>query len=89
MNLAGSGTYGSHSVVHGGPTPFNPTVTGVNLKMASWAVLFRSSVGKSVTIGFKSLVQATQLRDNTEVPACTVIIGTNVPTQVEWCNINP
>jgi carbonic anhydrase/acetyltransferase-like protein (isoleucine patch superfamily) len=89
MNLGGTAIYGSHSVVHGGPSPFNPTVSGAGLNLAPWAVLFRSSVGRNVTIGFKSLVQAAQLRDNTVVPECTVIVGTAAPTPVEWCNIQP
>lgn len=89
MNLGSSAIYGTHSVVHGGPTPVNPTTSGANVFVGDWAVLFRSSVGNNVEIGFKSLVQAAVLPRGTIVPPCTVVIGTSAPTPVEWCNIQP
>lgn len=82
-----NGTYGFHSVVHGGGADA-ATHAGDNLVLGDWAVLFRSIVGPGTRIGYKSLVQQAELPAGTVVPDCTVIIGTT-SSPVEWCDITP
>lgn len=85
LQLGANGTYGVHSLIHGGATPFgDATITGDNLKLGDGAVLFRSRVGKNVTIGNGSLVQESDLPDGTVVPPRTVIIGGQNVGSVEW-----
>jgi carbonic anhydrase/acetyltransferase-like protein (isoleucine patch superfamily) len=88
ISVGGLGHYGYHSVVHGGGAA-GAMVAGNNLSVGDWGVLFRSTVGDNVTIGYKSLVQQANLPAGTVVPDCEIWIGTAAPTKVEWCNINP
>jgi carbonic anhydrase/acetyltransferase-like protein (isoleucine patch superfamily) len=82
--LGDNGTYGTHSLVHGGPALDAVTRSGASLRLGSWAVLFQSEVGTNVTIGSKSLVQASTLPDGAVVPDHTVIVGNAVAGTVEW-----
>jgi carbonic anhydrase/acetyltransferase-like protein (isoleucine patch superfamily) len=85
LHLGANGSYGAHSLIHGGPTPYgDATISGDNLRLGNGAVLFRSRVGKNVTIGDRSLVQESDLPDGTTVPARTVIIGGQKVGMVEW-----
>ena len=90
IKAGGSGaSYGFHSVVHGGPAPADPTTTGAQMQLGDWSVLFRSAVGDNVTIGFRSLVQASSLPDGFVVPPCTIYVSNAVVRRVEWCGLNP
>ena len=84
MALGPNGFYGSHSLVHGGPAFDATTRSGAGLRLGSHAVLFQSHVGNGVTIGDRSLVQASNLPDGTVVPARTVVVGGAVAGAVEW-----
>lgn len=86
LKLGNEGRYGYHSLVHGGPTPFaDATISGDNVSVGTWAVLFRSRIGSNSTIGFKSLVQESDLPAGTNIPACTVVINNAVFGKVENC----
>lgn len=84
MALGPSGFYGTHSLVHGGPAFDGTTRSGAGLRLGSHAVLFQSHVGNRVTIGDRSLVQASNLPDGAVVPARTVVVGGAVAGAVEW-----
>ncbi len=85
LKLGANGTYGAHSLVHGGATPFDDTtISGDGLNLGDGAVLFRSRVGKNVTIGARSLVQDSDLPDGATVPPRTVIVGGQKVGTVEW-----
>ena len=60
------------------------TRSGARLQLGSSAVLFQSQVGNGVTIGSRSLVQASDLPDGTVVPDHTVVVGGSVLNRVEW-----
>jgi carbonic anhydrase/acetyltransferase-like protein (isoleucine patch superfamily) len=82
------GSYGVHSVIHGGPSSFGPrlhtTSTGGDVVLKDQAVLFNARVGDDVTIGLKSLVQNSDLPAGTEVPDRVVILNDAPPYPVEW-----
>jgi carbonic anhydrase/acetyltransferase-like protein (isoleucine patch superfamily) len=82
------GSYGVHSVIHGGPSSFGPrphtTSTGDDVVLKDQAVLFNARVGDGVTIGHKSLVQNSDLRAGTEVPDRVVILNDAPAYPVEW-----
>jgi carbonic anhydrase/acetyltransferase-like protein (isoleucine patch superfamily) len=81
--LGKNGSYGVHSVVHGGPADRNPTATGANFKLGSYGVFFRSAAGDDVTVGCRSLVQQANLPAGAVVPDKTIMIeATSYP--VEW-----
>jgi carbonic anhydrase/acetyltransferase-like protein (isoleucine patch superfamily) len=84
MALGPNGFYGTHSLVHGGPAFDATTRSGASLRLGSYAVLFQSHVGNGVTIGDRSLVQASTLPDGAVVPARTVVVGGAVAGAVEW-----
>lgn len=89
LDLGNLGRYGYHSVVHGGPTDFpvaagNTTITGDNVTIGAWSVFFRSRAANGVTVGYKSLVQQSDLPIGTIVPDRTVIIGNATFGTVEW-----
>jgi len=84
IQLGGHGTYGTHSLVHGGPAFEATTRSGDGLTLGSYAVLFQSHVGNQATIGPRSLVQASDLPDGTVVPDHTVMVGGAVVGNVEW-----
>lgn len=91
IEAGGEGTYGFRSVMHGGATPFiaaageaNATITGERFTLGPQSVFFRSRAGDGVTVGFKSLVQQSDLAAGTIVPDRTVIIGNAVFGKVEW-----
>jgi carbonic anhydrase/acetyltransferase-like protein (isoleucine patch superfamily) len=86
LALGSHGKYGFHSLVHGGPAPFNPTQTGRRFTLGDFAVFFNSRAGNRVTIGAKSLVQQAELPSGSVVPRCTVQVGTR-RTPVEWCRV--
>lgn len=89
LDMGNLSRYGYHSVVHGGPTDFpvpagNSTVTGDNVAIGAWSVFFRSRAADGVTIGFKSLVQQSDLAPGTVVPDRTVMIDNAIFGAVEW-----
>lgn len=88
LELGGGGSYGVHSIVHGGPASFGPfthtTATGTGAEIKDHAVLFNSVVGDDVTIGSKSLVQNSSLPSGTEVPDRVVILDNAPAYPVEW-----
>jgi carbonic anhydrase/acetyltransferase-like protein (isoleucine patch superfamily) len=84
LHLGGGATYGSRSIVHGGPAFATTTESGEGLRLGEGAVLFQSHVGNGVTIGSRSLVQATDLPDGAVVPPRTVVVGGVVLGAVEW-----
>lgn len=84
MELGAQGAYGPHSLVHGGPALDVTTRSGEHLRLGPSAVLFQSHVGNDVTIGARSLVQASELPDGTVVPPRTVIVGGVVVGTVDW-----
>jgi carbonic anhydrase/acetyltransferase-like protein (isoleucine patch superfamily) len=84
MALGPNGFYGAHAIVHGGPAFDATTRSGARLQLGSSAVLFQSHVGNGVTIGSRSLVQASDLPDGTVVPDHTVVVGGSVLNRVEW-----
>ncbi len=78
------GYYGTRSLVHGGPAFDGTTRSGAGLRLGSHSVLFQSHVGNRVTIGDRSLVQASKLPDGAVVPARTVVVDGAVAGVVEW-----
>jgi carbonic anhydrase/acetyltransferase-like protein (isoleucine patch superfamily) len=84
MTLGANAFYGTHSLVHGGPAFDATTRSGAGLRLGSRSVLFQSHVGTRVTIGDRSLVQASNLPDGAVVPARTVVVGGAVAGAVEW-----
>lgn len=89
LDLGNRGRYGYHSVVHGGPTDFpapggNTTVTGDNVNIGAWSVFFRSRAADNVTIGYKSLVQQSDLAPGTVVPDRAIMINNEIVGTVEW-----
>jgi carbonic anhydrase/acetyltransferase-like protein (isoleucine patch superfamily) len=84
MTLGANGFYGTHSLVHGGPAFDGTTRSGAGLRLGASSVLFQSHVGSGVTIGDRSLVQASNLPDGAVVPARTVVVGGAVAGAVEW-----
>jgi carbonic anhydrase/acetyltransferase-like protein (isoleucine patch superfamily) len=84
LQLGARGHYGTHSLVHGGPNPEDPTSTGANFVLGDQAVFFRSRAGSNCRIGAKSLVQQSNLPDGTVISDHTVIINNEVVGRVEW-----
>lgn len=85
LHLGNEGNYGTHSIVHGGPTPFgDSTITGTNLRLGDRAVFYRSRVGDNVTIGASSLVQESDLPTGTTIPPRVIIIAGQESGKVEW-----
>lgn len=85
LELGDDGCYGFHSIVHGGPTDFeDTTVTGTGFVLGPYSVFFRSLAGDDVTIGYRSLVQQSDLADGAVVPARTIMIDNVVVGTVEW-----
>jgi carbonic anhydrase/acetyltransferase-like protein (isoleucine patch superfamily) len=89
LELGDGGIYGFHSVVHGGPTNFprndgNFTVTGRFLRLGDESVLYRSRVGDNVTIGYRSVVEQSDLPSGTVIGDRVVIIGNVQVGRVEW-----
>jgi carbonic anhydrase/acetyltransferase-like protein (isoleucine patch superfamily) len=87
--MGAAGRYGFHSLVHGGPTEFDPahpnaTQTGANFTLGAESVFFRSRAGDNVTVGFKSLVQQCNLAAGTVVPKKTIRICGTPDSRVEW-----
>ncbi len=88
ISLGDRGSYGVHSVVHGGPSSFGPftatTAAGDDFVLKDQGILFNAVVGDRVTIGVKSLVQNSELPSGTQVPDRTVILNNAPPYPVEW-----
>lgn len=85
LQLGNGGTYGKHSIIHGGPTPYGDnTISGDGLKLGDGAVFFRSRAGNNVTIGARSFIQESDLKDGTTVPDHSVLIGGQNAGTVEW-----
>ncbi len=88
IRLGNRGSYGVHSVIHGGPSSFGPfvqtTEAGNNFELKDQGVLFNAAVGDNVTVGVKSLVQNSFLPSGTEVEDRVVILNNMPPYPVEW-----
>lgn len=85
LELGDDGCYGFRSIVHGGPNANDDiTSTGDGFTLGAYSVFFRSIAGADVTIGYRSLVQNTELPDGAVVPARTVIVDGSVVGTVEW-----
>ncbi len=85
LELGDDGCYGFRSIVHGGPTANEDiTSTGDGFTLGAYSVYFRSTAGNDVSIGYRSLVQNTELPDGAVVPARTIIVDGNVVGTVEW-----
>ncbi|MPZ69899.1 MAG: acetyltransferase [Actinobacteria bacterium] len=85
LELGDAGCYGFRSIVHGGPTDNDDiTTTGDGFTLGAYSVYFRSTAGNDVSIGYRSLVQNTNLPDGAVVPARTVIVDGGVVGSVEW-----
>ena len=79
-------TFGGHSVIHGGEasgqTPSETTVIGSGVRVKTWAVVFRSSIGDNCVIGPYAYVDGSQL-PGTRVPRGSIIINNQYRGQVE------
>lgn len=84
LELGDHGRYGAGAIVHGGPAFWAATSSGDSLTLGRSAVLFQSHVGNGVTIGNRSLVQASDLADGTVIPENTVVVDGVVVGTVEW-----
>ena len=85
LHLGNGGNYGVCSIVHGGPTDFNDTtITGDNFSLGAQSVFFRSRIGDNSRVGFKSLVQQSDLPANTTIGDYTIIISNVEMGVVEW-----
>lgn len=86
--------YGMRSLVHGGASaatannPHSETTVGDYSKIGNYAVVFRSNLGKKVSVGCGSLVDGSTLADGAVVPSRTIVINkghSNPQTYpVEW-----
>jgi carbonic anhydrase/acetyltransferase-like protein (isoleucine patch superfamily) len=90
--------YGFHSLVHGGSTSFPPdltkpfpfnqpntTIVEDNVRVGAYAVVFRSRIGDNARVGFKSLVENTNVAAFVVVRDCRVVIDGVDMGAVEWC----
>jgi len=84
LTLGDQARYGNGAIVHGGPAFSATTTSGSGLTLGRSAVLFQSQVGDRVTIGNRSLVQASRLAAGTVVPDNTVVVDGVVAGRVEW-----
>jgi carbonic anhydrase/acetyltransferase-like protein (isoleucine patch superfamily) len=85
ISVGDEGCYGYRSIVHGGPTDVgDTTIAGDGFTLGSYSVFFRSIAGDDVTVGYRSLVQQSDLPHGTVVPARTIMIGGVVTGTVEW-----
>jgi carbonic anhydrase/acetyltransferase-like protein (isoleucine patch superfamily) len=86
--LGDGGRYGARSIVHGGPTDFpgleNNTVAGDGFTLGDGAVFYRSRAARNARIGARSLVQQSDLPDDTVVPDRRIILGNSEFGAVEW-----
>lgn len=88
LHLGEAGRYGLRSVIHGGPTDFigfqDTTITGDHFSLGEGAVFFRSRIGKNSRVGARSLVQQSDLPDNTVIRSRKIIIDNQDMGNVEW-----
>lgn len=88
LQLGDKGSYGFRSIVHGGPTDFtgfkDTTITGDNFVLGARSVFFRSRIGANSRVGFKSLVQQSDLPANTVIGDRKIIISNAEAGVVEW-----
>jgi carbonic anhydrase/acetyltransferase-like protein (isoleucine patch superfamily) len=81
-------TLGYHTVIHGGEdagnVPVELTHIGDDVNVHDWGVVFRSTLGNNVTVGFRALVDGSQLADNTVVADRSIIIDNVLVGFVEW-----
>ena len=81
-------TFGGHSVIHGGSdsgqNPSQTTVIGSGVRVKTWAVVFRSTIGDNCLIGPYAYIDGSQLAPGTVVPRGAIIIDNQYRGQVEW-----
>jgi carbonic anhydrase/acetyltransferase-like protein (isoleucine patch superfamily) len=85
MELGSGIRYGKHSIVHGGvATSGKDTSVGNGVVIGNYAVIFGSTIGADCKIGERSLVQDSDLKAGTEIPARKVVIDGRIVWDVEW-----
>ena len=93
IEVGDAGTYGTRSIIHGGPTPFgdtsntlthNVTKTGTGFKLGDGSVFFRSRAGDNVIVGKRSVVQQSDLADGTVIPDKEIWLNGVKFGNVEW-----
>lgn len=78
-------TYGSHVVVHGGPTPWNDvTEIGDGTVLGEGAVFFRSRIGKNSYVGPRALLQQSDQPAGTVIPDLWIVVENKLINRVEW-----
>ncbi len=85
LRMGNGGNYGVRSIVHGGPTAFNDTtITGDNFTLGAESVFFRSRIGNNSRVGFKSLVQQSDVPANSVIGDRRLLIENLAAGNVEW-----
>jgi carbonic anhydrase/acetyltransferase-like protein (isoleucine patch superfamily) len=88
LSVGNNGTFGYHVVVHGGPDDASEPRTLARIEddvtVKDWAVVFRSKVGRGVTIGVRAYVDGSQLAAGTVVPDRAIMIKNKIVGTVEW-----
>jgi carbonic anhydrase/acetyltransferase-like protein (isoleucine patch superfamily) len=88
ISIGDGGMFGYHVVVHGGPDdgsePRQLTRLDDDVTVKDWAVVFRSKVGKGVTIGVRSYVDGSQLPAGAVVPDRAIMVKNKIVGTVEW-----
>ncbi len=79
-------TFGSHSVIHGGEDSGMEvsTILGSGVRIGTWDVVFRSTIGNNCVIGPYAYVDDSQLAPRTSVPRGAIIINNKYLGQVQW-----
>jgi len=88
VEIGNNFTVGAHVVIHGGEDALNvpPERTRIedNVTVSDWAVVFRSTIGAGSTIGFRALIDGSQLAPGTVVADRSIIIDNVFLGFVEW-----
>jgi carbonic anhydrase/acetyltransferase-like protein (isoleucine patch superfamily) len=80
-------SFGYHVTIHGGALPGQvppETTLGSNVRIGTWAVVFRSSIGSNCVIGPYAYIDSSQLRPGTIVPNGAIIIDNREVGRVQW-----
>ena len=85
--LGSNGSYGTHSIVHGGGHQL--TVTGNNFTLGERAVFFKSQMtGATSIVGNYSLVENSKYEKPIRVGNCTIVVE-NTISRLEWSDLVP
>jgi carbonic anhydrase/acetyltransferase-like protein (isoleucine patch superfamily) len=87
MHLGANGTYGPHSLVHGGELNGDRSITktGENVTLGAYSVFFGSAIGDNSTVRDRSLVQDSVFPANKVIGPCEVWLNGEFAWKVEWC----